>query len=68
MFIITVDTRNFEFVGLGNTEEQAKQALLKEYQSHCKCYPDAQSTLMQEYLDEESYRMIELEPGQATSA
>ena len=65
MVVIIVDTGNFEFIGLGDTQEQAHNGLLARWGEHCKAVCDADSGYMQELIDGGSARVIELAPGQA---
>lgn len=47
MFIATVDTPHFRFLALGDTEVEARQALMKGWYAHCKEYKRAERSYVQ---------------------
>lgn len=65
MIVMIVDTGNFEFIGLGNTEAEAAQGVLTRWEKHCSNVPDVDEGYMQELIDNGSAQVVELEPGSA---
>ncbi|EOX1519372.1 hypothetical protein ACPDZS_001602 [Vibrio cholerae] len=65
MVVIIVNTGHYEFIGLGETHEQATEGLLKRWDKHCERNPDAESGYMQELIEEGIAQVVEMEPGSA---
>lgn len=65
MIVMIVTTRNFEFIGLGNDEDEAAKGLLARWKKHCANAPGADAAYMQELIGEGSAQVVEVEPGSA---
>ncbi|GAB0154721.1 hypothetical protein [Marinobacterium sp. BA1] len=65
MVVMIVNTGTFEFIGLGNSYEEAEKGIYKRWEQHCDMFEGVDPTLMRELIEEESAQVVYLEPGNA---
>lgn len=59
MFIATCETRNFDFLAVGRTAEEARESLLNGWRRHCQ-----QTGAEHDHVTEEDINIDECQPGQ----
>lgn len=64
MFIATLDTAHFEFVALGNTFEQATQALREGWLEHGNQYEGVDRGYIERAIADGDVRVLRIGPGE----
>jgi len=67
MKVIIVNTRYFDFIGIGETEKKAAAALVRHWKTHCANYPGADKDLMKGIVAEREYNCFDMEMNQAAT-
>jgi hypothetical protein len=62
VFVATLETRNFSFMALGRSTDDARDSLMRGWQKHCEEYPDADP----DSVIPEDCSVTELSDGQCT--